>query len=121
MNRTVAIFIFIFTVTLDEQGLKKIIALATEESKSSFMNMVGASQMEFSGTNKSFPCHICGKIFPVKHQFIGHLNTHMNRKPFCCEFCEKSFAYSTNLSRHRKTCENNPQNILNIKPFKSTL
>ncbi|RUS91749.1 hypothetical protein EGW08_000457, partial [Elysia chlorotica] len=52
---------------------------------------------------RSFPCHICGKIFPVKHQFIGHLNTHMNRKPFCCEFCEKSFAYSTNLSRHRKT------------------
>lgn len=78
------------------------------------MDMIGTQQADFIGSqaNKTFPCHLCGKIFRVKHQYIGHLNTHLNRKPFQCEFCEKCFAYATNLSRHRRTCENNPQNSL---------
>lgn len=104
---------FFSTVCLDDQSLKKIIALASEEHNSSIIDMIGTPHEYFASQNsKSFSCHLCGKVFRVKHQFIGHLNTHMNRKPFRCEFCDKSFAYATNLSRHRRTCENNPQNVV---------
>ncbi|XP_055895389.1 uncharacterized protein LOC106064207 isoform X7 [Biomphalaria glabrata] len=91
---------------LDEHNLEQILAFTTEVS-----NLMVSSQSDSIG-NKTFSCHLCGKHFRVKHQYIGHLNTHMNRKPFNCEFCDKAFAYATNLSRHRRTCENNPHNSI---------
>lgn len=106
--------IFLSAVCLDDQSLKKIFAVASKEHNSSIVEMVGATHLDHftCQSSKTFSCHLCGKGFRVKHQFIGHLNTHMSLKPFCCEFCDKSFAYATNLSRHRRTCENNPQNAL---------
>ena len=90
--------------------------MASEEHDASVLDMIHStsSDIQFGVNNKTYTCQWCSKVFRVKHQFVGHLNTHMNRKPFRCEFCDQSYAYSTNLSRHRRTCESNPNNALAI-------
>lgn len=53
---------------------------------------------------QGYTCSYCGKEFLIKHQFIGHMNMHMNLRPFTCKLCLKSFAYGTSLSRHKRLC-----------------
>ncbi|XP_076460733.1 uncharacterized protein LOC143293577 isoform X27 [Babylonia areolata] len=51
-----------------------------------------------------YTCPYCGKTILIRHHFIGHLNGHMKVKPHQCTRCNKSFAYGTSLSRHKRTC-----------------
>ena len=38
--------------------------------------------------------------------YQGHMNKHLNLKPFVCQLCRKAFANSTSLRRHNRDVHN---------------
>ena len=57
-----------------------------------------------TGPGEKFSCPKCGKTFKEKYHFFGHMNSHLNVRPYTCKKCGKGFSYSNNLSRHKRTC-----------------
>ena len=57
-----------------------------------------------AGPGEKFSCPKCGKTFKEKYHFFGHMNSHLNVRPYTCKKCGKGFSYSNNLSRHKRTC-----------------
>ncbi|XP_053406959.1 zinc finger protein 235-like isoform X1 [Mercenaria mercenaria] len=49
-------------------------------------------------------CHICNKKFFETSTYRGHMNTHMNARPYSCLLCNKAFAYKFSLQRHNRSC-----------------
>ncbi|XP_078519480.1 zinc finger protein 438 [Lissotriton helveticus] len=47
-------------------------------------------------------CHICNRTFQLKHHLEDHMNTHMNRRPYSCRLCRKSYVHSGSLNTHMK-------------------
>lgn len=50
--------------------------------------------------NKSCYRTVCGVAFARRHNRNSHLLTHTNVRPFCCDFCKKTFTQRSNLKRH---------------------
>lgn len=102
-------FFFFFAVYLLGMGACRRISddhqMQRKENASSDCSVPYVVKDSLKKTGKYYDCPFCLRIFSSKHQFIGHVNSHMDVKPFRCELCEKSFAYATNLSRHRHTCK----------------
>ena len=53
---------------------------------------------------KLYTCSICLKTFTERNHFEGHVNVHINLKPFDCQKCRKTFSYKTSLNRHKIIC-----------------
>ncbi|XP_048480111.1 zinc finger protein 62 homolog isoform X2 [Plutella xylostella] len=51
---------------------------------------------------KKHVCHVCGKEFTVRKSLEEHLNTHSGLRPFKCNVCGDTFAYSAALYTHNK-------------------
>ncbi|KAI8597214.1 hypothetical protein EDD21DRAFT_291838, partial [Dissophora ornata] len=51
---------------------------------------------------KSFPCHLCPRIFSRKHDLQRHIRVHTGSKPYLCLSCQRSFARTDALCRHYK-------------------
>jgi len=47
-----------------------------------------------------FKCDLCGKGFPLSCLLQRHKRTHLDQKPFSCNYCEKSFSSKTSLNHH---------------------
>ena len=51
-----------------------------------------------------FQCHFCLKMFSSTRDCVGHMNSrHLNRKPYTCEKCSKSFSHKTSLNCHKRS------------------
>ncbi|XP_031638681.1 zinc finger protein 721-like [Contarinia nasturtii] len=49
-------------------------------------------------------CKICGKSFRTLSGLNLHKRTHTGEKPYVCDICnEKSYAYNTDLKRHKRS------------------
>ena len=58
------------------------------------------------GSEKSFPCELCGKNFDTKHYVATHKNAVHSEKIVECNNCHKMFSKSGNLKRHlRDNCK----------------
>lgn len=51
-----------------------------------------------------FTCPRCNQKFNDKAHFQGHMNSHMESKPFACQNCGKKFNYKNNMKRHELCC-----------------
>lgn len=49
---------------------------------------------------KPFKCGTCGKRFPDEMSFSDHQSKHAGEKPYKCEVCPKQFNHKTDLRRH---------------------
>lgn len=49
------------------------------------------------------PCPHCGQTFKRRCHLRAHLQCHSDHKPHRCDLCPKTFAYKSNLGRHRHT------------------
>lgn len=50
-------------------------------------------------------CELCEKSFPRAHRLEAHVNKeHLNRKPYLCNFCGKSFFILMDCNRHKERC-----------------
>lgn len=61
-------------------------------------NITGHFQGQYVGENNC----ICGSKFLAISEFISHMKTHTNEKPFKCGICGAKFAVENYLSRHNK-------------------
>lgn len=59
-----------------------------------------------------FKCAECGKVFPNYKSFINHARKHKKGLRYCCEYCNKQFAYIKKHinSFHGDICLNTCQN-----------
>ena len=46
-------------------------------------------------------CPVCSKDYANFPNLRSHLQTHLNGKPFACEFCDAKFSRASHLCRHR--------------------
>ena len=51
---------------------------------------------------KSFLCHICGKVFGCLSSQQVHTLTHAGKRPYVCDICGKSFTQRSPMMLHRK-------------------
>lgn len=63
-----------------------------------------------------YVCRICGKKFYEKSSYHGHINKHVNARPFGCTICNNFFGYKFCLVRHSLTCSNQ-----NVDKYKCTI
>ncbi|XP_041371254.1 zinc finger protein 2-like isoform X1 [Gigantopelta aegis] len=49
-------------------------------------------------------CFLCAKVFSNKGLLAGHVNGHMQLKPYQCATCKRSFQYATSRYIHQKRC-----------------
>ncbi|XP_060565298.1 zinc finger protein 239-like [Ruditapes philippinarum] len=51
-----------------------------------------------------YECEHCDMKFFYRSHYFGHLNKHLNVKPFSCETCHKAFRYKITCQLHEKIC-----------------
>jgi uncharacterized C2H2 Zn-finger protein len=47
-------------------------------------------------------CSICSKEYTRSHSVLVHMRTHINERPWKCDFCDSAFVRKSDLQRHRK-------------------
>ncbi|XP_045151509.1 zinc finger protein 335 isoform X1 [Echinops telfairi] len=51
----------------------------------------------------SFPCPVCGRVYPVQKRLTQHMKTHSTEKPHMCDKCGKSFKKRYTFKMHLLT------------------
>ena len=76
------------------------------------LRYVKLHQMSKHNLEKPFKCETCNKYLSSNQLLADHVNTHLNMKPYLCDFenCGKSFFTLSNLCGHKKRHSD-------IKPF----
>lgn len=54
---------------------------------------------------KNVECQVCHKKFDSRYKLKGHMNSHLNNRPFVCDICGQAFLRNHNLMSHRRTHE----------------
>ena len=81
---------------------------------------------------KKFYCKKCDFVSSNKKDYSRHLLTRKHKKPqktpknpnfveFKCEFCNKIYKFKSGLSRHRKKCKSDPENLVDSRITRITL
>lgn len=65
-------------------------------------SLTNENQNTESKNNLSYKCPTCKKIFYKKHNYDGHLRTHLGLKQFKCEHCDKEFCKWRSYIQHKK-------------------
>lgn len=52
---------------------------------------------------KSFPCHVCQKVFRLQSELSLHLRKHAGGNPFICDVCKEGFSGKFELFKHLRT------------------
>ncbi|XP_037781984.1 zinc finger protein OZF-like [Penaeus monodon] len=58
------------------------------------------SRKSHTAAERSFRCHVCGKVFGQKGHLLIHKNVHAVVRPFGCDTCGRRFTQKGNLLRH---------------------
>lgn len=53
-------------------------------------------------TARSFPCHMCEKVFSSRSSQQIHMRVHTGERPYSCKFCVKAFADGGTLRKHER-------------------
>jgi len=59
------------------------------------------------GVMVQWQCKVCGKIANSKSNLKKHSIVHTQEKRFQCKFCQMTFGYSSNKTRHQANCKYN--------------
>uniref|UniRef100_A0A8C0E0V3 Zinc finger protein 335 n=1 Tax=Balaenoptera musculus TaxID=9771 RepID=A0A8C0E0V3_BALMU len=51
----------------------------------------------------SFPCPVCGRVYPMQKRLTQHMKTHSTEKPHMCDKCGKSFKKRYTFKMHLLT------------------
>uniref|UniRef100_A0A8C7E458 Zinc finger protein 335 n=1 Tax=Naja naja TaxID=35670 RepID=A0A8C7E458_NAJNA len=51
----------------------------------------------------SFPCPVCGRVYPMQKRLTQHMKTHSSEKPHMCDKCGKSFKKRYTFKMHLLT------------------
>ncbi|XP_053396943.1 zinc finger protein 37-like [Mercenaria mercenaria] len=51
-----------------------------------------------------YKCEHCDMKFYYKSHYLGHVNKHLDVKPYSCKTCQKPFRYKVACHLHEKTC-----------------
>lgn len=51
-----------------------------------------------------YQCKHCEMKFYYKSHYLGHVNKHLNVKPFSCKTCQRPFRYKVACHLHERTC-----------------
>ena len=54
---------------------------------------------------RKFECHICKSRFLTRANLEGHINKHLNMKPYKCKNCDAVFNYVTSQRNHERECQ----------------
>jgi KRAB domain-containing zinc finger protein len=60
---------------------------------------------------KRFPCDVCNKAFSTQGKVTAHMRTHTGERPFRCDVCGNTYAYSSSLYVHRKVVHEGRQRV----------
>lgn len=66
-----------------------------------------------------FSCEYCDKSFTRHSRLVTHRRTHTGERPYQCRYCQRSFTQTSALYRHQKTCSFIPAH-LKATPVKSS-
>ncbi|KAL2762676.1 zinc finger and SCAN domain-containing protein 4 [Daubentonia madagascariensis] len=61
----------------------------------------GVHQEKFHGSQKSYKCEECPKIFKYLCHLLAHQRRHKNERPFVCSECHKGFFQTSDLRVHQ--------------------
>ncbi|XP_075157518.1 uncharacterized protein LOC142230775 [Haematobia irritans] len=64
------------------------------------------------GTNRQFPCKVCGKVFNAIYRLQRHTPVHASNKPYVCDICQRGCSNLNSLRGHKllHTREENEEN-----------
>ena len=57
------------------------------------------------GGKLKYKCHLCPCAFHGKPEYEGHINKHLNSRPYRCAHCGKGFYHRKNQRRHEVECK----------------
>ena len=61
-------------------------------------------QAAHNSSPPAFKCNNCGRCFKDKNNYIKHMFTHSNVKPYSCTMCRKGFIRKDLLRKHETSC-----------------
>ena len=59
-----------------------------------------------SGTKRTYPCYLCGRVFHQLGNLKLHFPVHTGEAAYACSICNKRFNRSSNLYRHMRNIHN---------------
>ncbi|MCP9260611.1 hypothetical protein DINM_004002 [Dirofilaria immitis] len=81
-------------------GHRELLNLSIQEEDEEGKKRTGKRKTERKKKNVK-TCDICGK--ELRSNFIRHMKTHNNEKPYSCSYCQKNFTRKANLDMHMLT------------------
>lgn len=76
---------------------------ATNKEMKEHKKFVHSLKKIYPAKEKPFCCDYCSKSFKKEDSFSAHLRQHTGEKPFVCVLCKKSFSEPSKLKRHIMT------------------